>query len=307
MLVLGAILGASLVLQRAALADLTPMAVAVFRLLAGLAFFAPLLPQLRLGQLRDRRALLDVAVVGALSPGLSILCLTFALQFASSGLVALLSALAPLFGAGLGSLGSTEAPLRRRQLAAIGTAFGGAVLLLATRSTGLGAGDGDARGPLLAVGNAACYAASVVYARRRLRAIDPLPMAAGQTAAGLLLLAPVVAILGLSAAPPTPRTGLAVLLSGAVGIGGMFLLQARMVRRHGSTATLLSLYVMPIVAGVLGVAFFGEAVTGPLAAGGALVLTGLSLYIGPGAFDVWRPTRRRRPGGARLAPRTATR
>ena len=87
-------LGASLALQRAALADLTPMGVAAFRLLAGLTFFAPLLPRLRLRQLRDRRAILDVAVVGALSPGLSILCLTFALQFASSGLVALLSALA---------------------------------------------------------------------------------------------------------------------------------------------------------------------------------------------------------------------
>jgi drug/metabolite transporter (DMT)-like permease len=306
-LVLGAMLGASLVLQRAALADLAPLAVALFRLLAGLAFFIPLLPHLRLGQLRTRRVLLDVGVVGALCPGLSILCLTFALQFASSGLVALLTALAPLFAAGLGSLGSTELTLCRRQLAGIAAACGGAVLLLATRSTGLGAGDGDVLGPLLAVANAGCYAASAVYAGRRLRTLDPLTLAAGQTAAGLLVLAPVVGVLGVSAVHLTPLASVAVLLSGALGLGGVFLLQARMVRAHGSTATLLALYVMPIAAGLLGVALLGEAVTAPLAAGAALVLLGLSLYIGPLPFVTLRHPWLRRVAEARLARRTPPR
>ena len=278
---LGLVWGASVVLQRLALAELAPLPLVILRLLAGLAFFLPFLPRVAFGLPRDRRALLDIALVGALNPGASALLSALALRYGSSGLLAILASLAPLAGVLLARLYGVEVGLGRGRLLGMAAAFAGVAILVAGRSTGLGpehAGDLRSYGFGLLV--ALSLAASAVHSRHALMRGDPFAITAGQIGAGLLLAAAAQLLAG---EPPMlasigEQTWLAVLLSGALGLGASSVFLLTVVRRHGPTAALLLLYVVPLTAAGLGVLLLGESVDGPMALGAALILGGLLLF-----------------------------
>jgi drug/metabolite transporter (DMT)-like permease len=278
---LGAVWGASVVLQRLALAELTPLPLVVLRLLAGLAFFIPFLPRVVRGLPRDRRTLLDVGLVGALNPGASALLSALALQVGLSGLLAILACLAPLAGALLARLYRVEAPVRAAQLVGMLGALGGVAILVAGRSTGLGSEHaGDPRAYLYGLLVALSLAASAVHSRRLPVGQDAVAVAACQIAAGLLLIVPAQMLVGagIPIAALGARTWLAVGLSGALGLGASFVYLLIVIRRHGPTASLLLLYVVPLTAAGLGVLLLGETVDGPMALGAALILGGLLLF-----------------------------
>ena len=109
---LGLIWGASVVLQRAAVAEVEPFSLVGLRLLAALAFFLPFMPRVR-GLSADPWRLLDVVVLGAMNPVTTGVLSALALSFASSGLVAVLTSLAPLLTALLARWLVGERPLTR--------------------------------------------------------------------------------------------------------------------------------------------------------------------------------------------------
>jgi drug/metabolite transporter (DMT)-like permease len=285
--VLGLVWGASVVSQRFAVAEVEPLPLVALRLLTALAFFLPFLPRIRRGLAGSPRRLLDIGLVGALNPALCGILSAFALQFASSGLVAVLISLGPLLTVLLAKLLLDEPPLGPTRLAGLALAFGGVALLIATRSTGLEAGagapsvaDGDLRGHGLALTIAVAMAVAGVYNRRRLGGTDPLAVAAGQIAAGLLLVGPLALLLG---EPPPPTeigglTWLAIVASGTIGLGASFVLFQGMIGRHGPTAAMLALYTMPVVAAGLGALFLDETISGLMAGGAAPVLAGVVLF-----------------------------
>lgn len=278
--VLGMVWGASVVLQRIAVAEIEPLPLATLRCAAAFVAFLPFLPRIRRGLAKGAR-LLDVAIVGALNPALSGILSGLALQFASSGVVAVLISLAPIFTALLAKLLLDEPPLRRGQLGGLGLAFTGVAVLIATRTNGLGTSlDGDLRGHALALTIAVAMAVSTVYTRRRLVNTDPLAAAAGQIGAGLLLLLPATLLLAepVVLADIGGLTWLTVIVSGAVGLSASFVLFLGMIERHGPTGALLALYVMPIAATILGALFLGETITAPMGGGTALVLAGVVLF-----------------------------
>jgi drug/metabolite transporter (DMT)-like permease len=174
-----------------------------------------------------------------------------------------------------------EGPLRRDQLTGLAAAFAGVVVLIATRSTGLtDVAKGDPRGHLMALTVALMTALSAIYSRRRLVNTDPVAAAAGQIAAGLLFVALVTMSLGerVAIGTVTIQGWLAVILSGAVGLSASFILFLGMIARHGPTASLLALYVMPVAAALLGAVFLRESITLPMAVGSILVLAGVFLF-----------------------------
>jgi drug/metabolite transporter (DMT)-like permease len=154
-------------------------------------------------------------------------------------------------------------------------------VLLVTRSTGLGPlQDGDLRGHAMALAVALLMAVVTVYARLRLSGADPLAMAAGQIVGGLLCGVPVTLLLGETVAlsEVSVQTWVAIVASGSVGLGASFVLFLGMIERHGPTASLLALYVMPVAAATLGALFLDETITPPMTAGAALVLLGVVLF-----------------------------
>jgi drug/metabolite transporter (DMT)-like permease len=280
-LLLGLIWGASVVLQRLAVAEIPPVSLVTIRVMAGLAFFLPLLARVGGLSLGSRRQAFDCLLIGVFNPGISGALSGLALQFASSGVFAVLTALSPVFTALLARVVLREPPLRADQLAGLSAAFGGVLLLIATGSSGLGAGsDGDLRGQLLALVIALSMAVTTIYARQRLGAVDPRQAAALQMIGALVAVGPVGLLTGptWSIAQVSPAAWLAVLLSGTIGLSLSFVIYLGMIARHGPTAATLVLYVMPVVATLLGALFLGESITLPMLTGAGLVLAGVYLF-----------------------------
>ena len=278
---MGTVWGLSVVLQRAALAELAPVPLAALRLAAALCFFLPFACRIRRGLGARPRVLAEIAALGALNPALSTVLSALALQFASSGLVALLTSLGPIFAALLSGLPGPGEPPGRGRLGGMALAFAGVAVLVASGSSGLGPGsEGDYRGYALGLGLALTLALAAVYARRRLAGVDPVAVAAGQVSAGLLLVLTPLLVVGQPVDPSglSGETWAAIALSGAIGLGGAFVLLSDMVNRHGAAGALLTLYVVPVVAGAAGVLLLGETITAAMLAGAGLVAAGLLLF-----------------------------
>ena len=279
--VLGAVWGSSVMFQRMAVAEVSPLPLVVLRLAAALLFFVPFLPRVWRGLTADRRRFVDVCLVGAVNPCLCGILSAQALLYASSGLVAVLISLAPLLTVLLSILVLGERIPSRIQLAGLAAAFAGVAVLLVTRSTGLGPlQDGDLRGHAMALAVALLMACVTVYARLRLGGADPLAMAAGQIVGGLLVSLPVMLLVGetVALAEVGVQSWVAIVASGSVGLGASFVLFLGMIGRHGPTASLLALYVMPVAAATLGALFLDETITPQMGVGAVLVLLGVVLF-----------------------------
>ena len=279
--VLGAVWGSSVIFQRMAVAEVAPFPLVLLRLAAALLFFAPFLPRVWRGLTSSRRRFIDVCIVGAINPCLCGILSATALLYASSGLVAVLISLAPLLTALLATLVLRERIPTRLQLAGLAVAFCGVAVLIVTRSTGLGPlQDGDLRGHAMAIAVALLMAVATIYTRLRLGGADPLAMAAGQIVGGMICIVPATLLVGETVALDriSVQTWVAIVVSGSVGLGASFVLFLGMIQRHGPTASLLALYVMPVAAAALGALVLDETITLPMAVGAALVLLGVVLF-----------------------------
>ena len=280
-MLLGVAWGASIMLQRLAVAEVPPLPLVTLRLLAAVAVFVPFAARVGRAVAARPRLLFHFCLVGALNPVLSGLFTALALQRASSGLVAVLQTLSPISTAALAHLLLREEAPGRQSLAGLAVALGGVVLLLLTASSGLGAGPAsDVGGLLLAMGAPLAASLGSIYVRQHLRGTPPLVAAGGQITAACLLALPVSVLARQQPvlAEISGRAWLAIVLSGAIGLSASFVLFVHMIGRRGPTAALLATYVMPVVAAVLGVLVLGETITPPMLAGSALVLVGVVIF-----------------------------
>jgi len=132
-------------------------------------------------------------------------------------------------------------------------------------------------GVLAALGAAACYAGSYVYARRLLtnRGTEPLVLAAAQLTTGALLLGAATPWIGRQPVTLTGSVALSVVALGVLSTGIAYVLNYRLIEDEGPTAASMTNYLAPVVAVVLGVAFADERVSWNLVVGAAGVLLGV--------------------------------
>jgi drug/metabolite transporter (DMT)-like permease len=129
---------------------------------------------------------------------------------------------------------------------------------------------------------AACaYGFSAVYARR-LRGLSPLTMASGQLTVATVMLIPVVVlferpavVLAASAGAIAAMVSLA-LLSTALA----YVIYFRLIRRAGASNTVLTAFLIPVSAILLGVLLLGETITLRQLAGMAAIAAGLAAIDG---------------------------
>ena len=132
-------------------------------------------------------------------------------------------------------------------------------------------------GVLAALGAAACFAGSYVYARLLLtnRGIEPLVLAAAQLTLGTVLLSAAVPWIGRQPMTLSTTVVLSVVALGVLSTGIAYVLNYRLIQDEGPTAASMTNYLTPIVAVLLGIALVDERLTWNLVLGTAAILVGL--------------------------------
>src|SRR4051812_2774531 len=264
---LAAIWGASFLFMRIAAPVLGPVLTAELRsLIAGIALVA------HFAATRFdpawRRWGRHYVIVGIGSSAVPFLLWAYAALSLGAGLLSVLNATSPMFGALCSVLLLGEKLSARRFL---GLAIGVAGVALVTQpapGTGL-----DYPALCAALFAAFCYGLIAAYIKRFASAAPSRGMAVGSQLAAGVLLVPFIPLWPTSAAP-TPLVVASILALGLVCTAVAYLLYFRLIADLGATGALTVTYLIPLFGVLWGAVFLGEQVTLPMLGGAALVVVG---------------------------------
>jgi drug/metabolite transporter (DMT)-like permease len=147
------------------------------------------------------------------------------------------------------------------------------------RSGSLG---GSLGGQLACLGAAVCFGIGFTHTRRFVAQGEEalVVLAAGQMAIAALIAVALLPVLAPASPDLQPRVVAAVLALGLLGTGVADLLYYALIRDEGATTAATTLYLMPIVAVVLGVIVRHESLHWFQAAGAALIVCGVVVSEG---------------------------
>jgi drug/metabolite transporter (DMT)-like permease len=272
LVLLAAIWGASFLFNRIIAPVLGPVVTAELRtLIAGVAlagFFA-----VTGYAVEWRRWGRHYVIVGIFSSAFPFLCWAYAALSLPAGLLSVLNATSPMFGALCAALLLGERMSARRML---GLAIGVVGVALVTRPSGDAALNYVALAAALMA--AFSYGLIAAYIRRWASDVPSRGMAAGSQLAAGLLLVPFIP-LWPPAAAPTPLVAGSMLALGLVCGAIAYLLYFRLIADLGATRALTVTYLIPVFGVLWGAVFLGETVTLSMLGGALLVLLGTVLVL----------------------------
>jgi len=266
---LAAIWGASFLFMRIAVPAIGPVATADVRMLiAGGALAAYYVATGFDAQWR--RWWRYYLFIGALNSAAPFLLYGYAALELSVGLMAVLNATSPMWGALLSALVLRERLSPGRIAGLILGVIGVALVSGAEAST---------RWLAIVAGLAAafCYGLTGVVLRRWGRQTTARGMAVGTQLMGGVLLVPLLAL--APPAWPSASVVLAVLALGLVCGALAYVLYFRLIADIGATAALTVTYLIPIFGVLWGWLFLGEALSAPMIAGALVVIAGTGLVL----------------------------
>jgi drug/metabolite transporter (DMT)-like permease len=267
--------GASVPITKAAIADLPPVLLAFLRFaLAALVLWPAYRARRRAGAGAPTRA--ASLALGASGIALYYLGYNVGLQYTSASHAALLQSAVPAITAVLAFAWLRE---RISPLGAVGVALSVAGVLLI-----VSAQQADAHAPAPLFGNALVLAAVVSWSvytilAKRVAMLDPMVVTVATALAGLVLLAPAVAVeLALGARPRFTLAGLgAVAYLGLVSSALAYALYGAALRVLGAGQVATYVNLMPVVAVATAALFLGERLDVRTIVGGIVVLMGVAL------------------------------
>jgi drug/metabolite transporter (DMT)-like permease len=268
-LALAAIWGASYMLIKIGLRDLSPAMVACLRVALAALVVAPIAASR--GALAGLGGAVGMLVlVGAIQVAGPFFLISLGEQEIPSALAGILVATAPIFTAVLAIWIDHEERSQGLRLAGIGVGIAGVTLLFGVDLSGSGS---------LLLGGLAVVLAGLGYAiggflvKHKLAGLEPLGLTFAVMAASTVLLAPVALATAPTEAPGIgPLTAVAAL--GIVGTGLAFVIFYGLIARVGPARSFLVAYLAPAFAVVYGAMLLGETITAATIAGLALILTG---------------------------------
>lgn len=281
MLFLAAVWGGSFLFLRVASPAIGPLGVAAFRVTGGAMLLLPLVVLHReTGALR--RHLPQLVGAAVLSSILPFLGLSQASRTLPAGLLSILNATTPMWGALVGWLWAREKLSRLRALG-LGMSFAG-VALLASDGHQFST-EGAAGGAMLALCSTLMYAFAVHYNKRFLSTLSPLSNSAGTLAmASALLVVPAIwvgpqpvhaAPQGVAGWAQVPSAAWAALLTLTVLCTGVaYLIFYRLIDRIGASRALTVTFLIPVFGMLWGALFLGERVTVMMTVSTAVILLG---------------------------------
>ncbi|HEU5108410.1 MAG TPA: DMT family transporter [Micromonosporaceae bacterium] len=303
-LALALIWGSSFLFIGVAVRDLHPLYVSLGRVASGAVTILVVLLVVRGRLPRAPRTWGHLAVIGVVGVALPFTLFSYGEQRVSSILAGIWNATTPLVVLPMAALAFGIERMTARRVTGLLVGFAGVLTVLGVWR---GVGGTELTGQLMCFGAAVCYGIAIPYQRRFLTGASdsPVGVPAGQLIVATVVLAIVAPVVG--GAPPSPAAvplpALAsVLALGVLGTGLAFLLNFRVIRVAGASASASVTYLLPVVATVLGVLVLDEHLSWYQPVGALVVLGGVAISQGVIRWPVRR--RARRPSPAVAPPAT---
>lgn len=275
LVLLAALWGASFLFTRIAVPAFGPLALAEVRVAIAAVILVPLLAwRADLTELRRHAPLF--LLLGAVNTAIPFSLFAYAALTITAGLAAILNATAPLFTALVAWLWLRE---RLTALQWLGMAIGiaGVAWLSASKAQFTVGGGALAIGAGVLASLSYGVSASVV--KRHFTGVRPLAVAAGSQSAAAILLLPFAIAFWPGGPLRTVDWGAAIAL-GVLCTGLAYILYFRLIARVGPATAMTVTFLIPAFAMLWGGLILGEAVTGTMLAGCAVILAGTALATG---------------------------
>ena len=279
LLLLAAIWGSSFVFMRVSVPSFGPLPLALVRVAGAAALLLPLV--VMNGQLGALRAhWKPIAVVGLANSGLPFVMYGVASLVLTGGVMSIINAATPMWGAIMVWLIVGE---RMTRLRVVGLAVGFVgVAWLGWHSAGMKEG-AHGVSPAVAVGACLvatlCYGLAAALSRKWLAGVPSMASAAGsQCAAGVALVLPAL-FMWPDAAPPALAWSSALALA-LLCTGVAYLLYFRLIANAGATNATTVTFLIPAFAVLWGSLLLDEPLTLSMVAACALILLGTALTTG---------------------------
>lgn len=219
------------------------------------------------------------AVIGIFATAIPMTAIVSSLQFQSSGLTAVLITTSPAITVLMAHFFLPDEPLTRRKGLGILLALSGALLLAIRGESGLP--DVSQASPIgygLVLVAMVSASGATIYTRLYMRDLDALDVASVRMWVAAAAVMPLSLLLvGFDLDNVTSQGYTALLYAALIGTFSGMMLAFYNIQRFGATASAMTSYVIPIVAGIAGVLLLGETITKFMAIGMALIIAGIAL------------------------------
>ena len=291
LVLLSVLWGASFYFAKIAVAEIPPLTLALGRVGIAAALLA-IVARLVAGPFpRNPATWRQLAFMAALNNAIPFVLIFWGQIHISIGLASILNATAPLFGVVVAHVLTQDDRLDLSRIVGLVAGFIGVVVLIGPGLLKELGADVWAEFACLA---AACSYAFGAVLTRRLRTLSPFVVATGQLTMSTMLLLPVVLLfdrpssLFMASAPAlTAMIALAVLSSALA-----YLIYFRLIARAGATNALLTTFLIPVSAIVIGIVLLGESLSARQLAGMAAIFVGIAAIDGRAGRLIARRFRR---------------
>lgn len=228
----------------------------------------------QVGALRERIGV--VTVMGLFNSAIPFVLIAWATLSITAGLASILNATVPIMTALIGAVWLRDR-LGAGRVAGLVIGMAGVVLLTADKADFKPGGSGWAL--LAMVGATLCYGFAANFTKRHLTGVPPMVNAAGSQIVSAVALTP-FALWTWPAQTPAPLAWAAAAVLGVGCTAIAYVLFFRLIERAGASRAVTVTFLVPVFGTLWGALFLGEAVTGSMLLGGAVVLVGTGLSTG---------------------------
>ena len=221
-----------------------------------------------------------IAVAGLFNSALPFLMLSYAAFHLTSGLLAILNAMTPLFGGLIARVWLKE----KMTLPRIGGLVLGFIGILILVSDDLLADTGTGSAHFLAIlaglGAPLCYATAACYTSIYLKGVDAMASAAGSVGTTALIFLPFALLTWPDPANVSLTAWLSAIALGVLCTGVAYMILFRLLASVGPTKTVTVTFLVPPMSVMWGVIFLDEPLTPTIILGACIVLAGTFLATG---------------------------
>jgi drug/metabolite transporter (DMT)-like permease len=227
---------------------------------------------------RGRQLWKHSVALGILGTAIPMTGVVVSLQYLSSGLASMLITVNPAITVLLAHFFLPDERLTLRKSLGVLLALGGAVMLAALGESGLADTQGSLTGYLLVFGAMIFASTMTVYTRKYVQDYDAVDVTGIRLLVAALVVMPLsILFVGFDLSDVNSQGLMALIYAALIGTFLGMLLSLYNIQRFGATASVMSAYIIPVVAMLTGLLLLGEQITPGMLAGMILILWGVWL------------------------------